>query len=351
MKVVISLVAVAALFAVGLLGAAPGLGWVFAVVLPYAALALFLGGLVYRVLCWAKVPVPFRIPATCGQQRSLPWLKQAKLDNPSSKLGVVGRMALEILFFRSLLRNTQSRIVERRHLVYTTDLWLWLGAMAFHWSMLIIVIRHLRLLTQPVPGFVTFVERADGFLSIGLPVVQVTSLIFLASLTYLLLRRLLSARIRYISLPADYFPLFLLLGIGLSGFFLRHLAKTDLVKVKELALGLVSFSPTLPESISALFYAHLFLVCVLLAYFPFSKLVHMPGVFMSPTRNMANNNRAIRHINPWDYPVKVHTYAEYEDDLRDKMKAAGIPLETDYAEGEAELAEPTKLAGIPVEKD
>ena len=76
-----------------------------------------------------------------------------------------------------------------------------------------------------------------------------------------------------------------------------------------------------------MFYGHLFLVCVLLAYFPVSKLTHMAGVFLSPTRNMANSNRRVRHINPWDYPVKVHTYAEYEDDLRDKMKVAGIPVE------------------------
>jgi hypothetical protein len=68
---------------------------------------------------------------------------------------------------------------------------------------------------------------------------------------------------------------------------------------------------------------------VLLAYFPLSKLTHMPGVFLSPTRNLANSNRRLRYINPWDYPVKVHTYAEYEDELRDKMKAAGVPVEKD----------------------
>jgi hypothetical protein len=34
-----------------------------------------------------------------------------------------------------------------------------------------------------------------------------------------------------------------------------------------------------------------------------------------------------RHINPWDYPVKVHTYEEWEDEFRPMMKAAGMPLE------------------------
>ena len=62
-------------------------------------------------------------------------------------------------------------------------------------------------------------------------------------------------------------------------------------------------------------------------YFPFSKLVHMGGVFMSPTRNMANNNRKKRHVNPWNYPVKHHTYEAYEDEFRDHMVEAGIPVE------------------------
>jgi len=65
----------------------------------------------------------------------------------------------------------------------------------------------------------------------------------------------------------------------------------------------------------------------LLIYFPMSKLVHLGGIFMSPTRNLANNNRMKRHINPWNPVVAVHTYEEYEDEFREKMKAAGIPVE------------------------
>ena len=133
--------------------------------------------------------------------------------------------------------------------------------------------------------------------------------------------------VRYISLPADYFPLFLLLGIGTTGVLLRHIFKTDVVGVKELGMGLLSFSPVASPDLHYLFYVHLFLVTVLIAYFPFSKLVHMAGIFLSPTRNLANNNRERRHVNPWDYPVKVHTYQEYEEEFRDKMIKVGIPVE------------------------
>jgi len=327
MNVLVSLGAVTGLFLVGWLGAAAGMQWAVGVVLPYVAAVLFLGGLILRVLSWANVPVPFRIPTTCGQQRSLSWIKSQKLENPHNTLSVIGRMVLEVLFFRSLLRNTKSELVEGRRLVYATDLSLWLGALAMHWSLLFIVIRHLRFLTSPVPGLVTLLERTDGFFEIGLPAVFVTTLIFLAALAYLLARRLVTAQVRYISLVGDYFPLFLLLGIGASGFCLRHLFKTDVAGIKEFAMGLVRFAPVVPDSVSPLFFGHLFLVAGLLAYFPFSKLLHAPGVFLSPTRNLANTNRSVRHVNPWDYPVKVHPYAEYEDEFREKMKAAGVPVE------------------------
>jgi len=326
-NVLVSLTAVVVLFVAGVHGAAAGLQPVFGIVVPYVAVGVFLGGLIYRVMSWANIPVPFRIPTTCGQQKSLPWIKQAKLESPNNALGVVGRMLLEVLFFRSLLRNTKTQLREDGRLVYGASLGLWLGAMAFHWSMLVILLRHLRFFTEPVPFFVTFLQEADGFLEIGAPVLYVTSFIFVASLAYLLLRRLGIPQVRYISLANDYFPLFLLLGIGISGIWLRHLAKTDVTGVKELAVGLVTFKPVAGKTISPLFFGHLFLVCVLLAYFPFSKLVHMPGVFLSPTRNLANNSRAVRHVNPWNYPVKTHSYEEYEDEWREKMKAAGIPVD------------------------
>ena len=327
MKVLLTLATVVGLFLLGLFGTAAGMSWEFGVVVPYLAAALFFGGLIWRVMGWANVPVPFRIPTTCGQQKSLDWIRQEKLENPHNTLTVVGRMALEILFFRSLLRNAKSELVGGRKLVYSIDLWLWLAAISFHWSLLIILIRHIRLFAVPVPSFVTFLQKVEGFHHVGEPVYYVTSFIFLVGLVFLLARRLFSGQVRYISLANDYFPLFLLLGIGASGLWLRYLDRTGIAGVKELAVGLITFRPVIPDTIAPLFFGHLFLVCVLLAYFPFSKLSHMAGVFLSPTRNLANNNRMKRHINPWDYPVKVHTYEEYEDELRDKMKGAGLPVE------------------------
>jgi len=53
----------------------------------------------------------------------------------------------------------------------------------------------------------------------------------------------------------------------------------------------------LPQS--ALLYVHLGLVASLMIIFPFSKLLHAPGVFFSPSRNQSDNPREHRHIAPW----------------------------------------------------
>ena len=302
-------------------------GTLFGIIIPYAAIAVFLIGLVYRIIRWANIPVPFRIPTTCGQQKSLPWIKSSRLDNPTSGLGTVMRMALEILLFRSLFRNTKAKITDGPRLVFGESKFLWLAALAFHWTFLFILLRHLRFFLEPVPGFVLIAQGLDGFFQIGTPVLYMTDLIILAALAFLLIRRMTNIQIRYISLFADYFALFLLLGLALSGIFLRYFIKTDISKIKELAMGLVTFSPTVPAGLSPIFFMHLFMLSILVAFFPFSKLMHLGGVFLSPTRNLANNNRMKRHINPWNYPVKVHTYEEWEEEFKDKIKAAGLPLE------------------------
>lgn len=327
MKALSSFFAVIVLVAVAYAGVkAASLHFLFGVIIPYAAAVTFGLGFIYRVVEWGRSPVPFRIPTTCGQQKTLPWIKDSKLENPTTTLGVIGRMALEVLLFRSLFRNMKSEIREG-NLAYGSDKWLWLAGLAFHWSFLIIAIRHLRFLFEKVPFFIKAIEGLDSFLQIGAPLFYMTDAVILAAVTYLFLRRVVIPQVNYISLAADFFPLFLILGIAITGVLMRYFTKVHVVGVKVLAMGLISFHPSVPEGIGVVFYIHLFLVSVLLVYFPFSKLMHMGGVFLSPTRNLSNNSRIKRHINPWDYPVKVRSYEEYEEDFRDKMKSVGIPVE------------------------
>jgi nitrate reductase gamma subunit len=211
--------------------------------------------------------------------------------------------------------------------VYGEQKWLWLAALAFHWSFLVVLLRHLRFFLEPAPALVGVLAAVDGFFQVGAPVVYATDIVLLAALGYLLVRRLSDAQVRYISLFQDYFALYLLVGLAATGVLMRYYVRPDIVAIKQLTLGLVTFAPVVPATASPLFFVHLFLLSVLVAYFPFSKLMHMAGVFLSPTRNLANTNRMRRHVNPWNYPVKVHTYEEWEDEFRDKLKAAGLPVE------------------------
>jgi len=305
------------------------LGWslLFAVIIPYAAITTLIVGLIYRVVKWARVPVPFHVPTVSGQQKSLPWIKSSAVESPVNTWGVIGRLALEIFLFRSLFRNDKVELKRGQKLVYGGNKYLWLGGLAFHWSLFIILFRHLRYFLEPVPAVVLFTQNIDGILQLAVPALYLTDVIILIALTYLFIRRVVYAKLRYISLPADYFAVLLLLGIVISGVLMRYIYKVDIVAVKGLAMGMLTFHPVAPEGIGLAFFIHLFLVSTMFIYLPFSKLVHAAGILLSPTRNLKNNSRMRRHINPWDYPVRVHTYQEWEDEFREAIRAVGLPLE------------------------
>jgi nitrate reductase gamma subunit len=115
----------------------------------------------------------------------------------------------------------------------------------------------------------------------------------------LLARRIFVPRIRYISAPSDYLMLLMLIIIGVSGAIMTFTSNhTDVMMVKDFTSGLIVFDWTnLPTEIN--FLLHLFLVLVLLAIFPISKLLHVPGIFFSPTLNQVDNARKKRHISSW----------------------------------------------------
>lgn len=327
MKAIIPLFAVFAMVLLVFLGIkVANLHFLFGVIIPYVAVATFLAGFIYRIVQWGRSPVPFCIPTTCGQQKSLPWIKHDKLESPHTTGQVIGRMFLEVFLFRSLFRNMKT---EKRggKVVYGSEKWLWAAGLAFHYSFLVILIRHGRFFFSEVPFVLQAIEAVDSFFQIGAPLLYMTDVVIVAAVTFLFLRRVVMPQIKYLSLPADYFPLYLILGIAVSGILMRYFTKVHVVGVKQLTMGLMTLQPTVPEGLGVMFFIHLFLLSVLFMYFPFSKLMHLGGVFLSPTRNMPNNSRAVRHVNPWNYPVHLHTYDEYEDDFREKMKKAGIPVE------------------------
>ncbi|MEX8504257.1 respiratory nitrate reductase subunit gamma [Leptothrix ochracea] len=231
----------------------------------YAFAGLFLlatlvlvGALAYRVADYVRTPAPLKIPTTPA---------------PTTASGVVWRMAREVLLFESLFKS---------------NLWTWAAGWLFHAGLALVLVRHLRYVTEPVWSWVALMQ-GPGILA-GLAMV--------AGLMGLWLRRVAVERIRYISTPSDHLMLALLLGIGLSGLAMKFVAHTDIVAVKQFFLGLMRLSLQ-PLPADGVLYLHLGLVGVLMLIFPFSKLLHVPGIFFSPSRNQVDNPREVRHQAPW----------------------------------------------------
>jgi nitrate reductase gamma subunit len=303
------------------------LSTIVGVVIPYVAAFVFVVGVLYRVFFWSKTVVPFKITTTSGQQKSLPWLKRTwmdRFDSPYTNWETAVRMLMEIFLFRSLWKNVRYELPSQ---TAVNTKWLWLFALTFHWSLLIVLIRHFRFFLDPVPPFVNLIQSLDGFIEVHTDFFQphvvhimITGLTLLIALLYLLYRRLFFPRERTLSLPSDYLALLLLLGVVITGLLMRYLIPVDVAHIKELAQGLLVFNPPTDLELHWLFMLHLLFVSSLLAYFPFSKLMHAAGILFSPTRNMPNNNRAVRHINPWNYPVKGIDWDEFYEDFKEDME-------------------------------
>ena len=218
---IVSLVAVLLIGAIAWSGAVAGFQSLLGVALPLLAAVVFVCGIIWRITCWwAKSPVPFAIPTTGGQERSLDWIKPNRLDTPMSNAAVVGRMILEVLLFRSLFRNTSAEVSPvGPRATYFSSKWLWVFALIFHYCFLVIFIRHFRFFIEPVPVCLTWLEFVDGIMQMGVPRLFMTDMLIVVAVLFLFGRRLVNPKVRYISLANDYFPLFLIIGQLMFNFF------------------------------------------------------------------------------------------------------------------------------------
>ena len=231
--------------------------------LAYAVLGIFFIGFGKRLWTYARTPAPLLIPVTPA---------------PTTQLGVYIRMFREVVFFESLFKG---------------DKWAWVGGYLFHGALAIVLIRHLRYFIDPMPAIFAHLQIAG----------IIAGLAMMGGLGFLFLRRLIIDRVRYISSKSDYLILLLLMAIGVTGLAMTFIFRPDIVTIKMAMSHLFSFSEAtaLPSASfgDALFVIHLSLVGLLLVIFPYSKLMHMGGIFFCPTRNQVDNPREVRHVNPW----------------------------------------------------
>jgi nitrate reductase gamma subunit len=155
----------------------------------YVAAAVLVFGLLYRIVDYARTPAPLKIPTTPA---------------PTTRSGVVVRMAEEVLLFRSLFRSNK---------------WIWLFGFAFHVALAVVLARHLRYFTEPVWYPVQLIQPFGIYAGLAM----------VGALAMLWLRRFAVSRVRYISAPSDHLWLLLLILIGASGLAMKYVAHTDIV--------------------------------------------------------------------------------------------------------------------------
>ena len=245
-------------------------------ILFYFALAVFIVGLAYKIRQYWNTPAPLKIPT---------------MPAPVTQSGVIFRMFREVVFFESLFRSTK---------------WTWLFGWMFHLGLALAFVRHLRYV---ISSDVFFWPLIDNW-----PVQfagQYASFMMLAGLLGLLGRRIFVDRVRYISAPSDYLMLILILVITISGIIMSFVLPIDIVALKAFMMDLITTDSGHEFPVSAFLVIHLGLVALLAIIFPFSKLLHAPGIFFSPTRNQVDNPREKRHVADW--ALKLESTAEVKE--------------------------------------
>jgi len=219
---------------------------------PYIAVVVFVGGITYQVHRWRqKEGIPARL---------------SLFPRPGSRLSRLTDTLVDMFTMRGLLRVNRP---------------LWIGGFMMHLGLLLLLLGHVRVVTDYYFLWDLLKwgeEQQHQFSSIaGIN----AGFLFLVPLLYLLARRW-SGPVKWLSVPEDYFILFLLAGIAITGIHMRLLLDVDQHGIREFMQGLVLFDwKPVPESVGASFIYHFSLAQLLMIYFPFSKLMHTIGAVFS----------------------------------------------------------------------
>ncbi|MEG6522809.1 respiratory nitrate reductase subunit gamma [Desulfotomaculum sp. 1211_IL3151] len=225
-------------------------------ILPYISIAVLVIGLLYRIGRWANGRIVHNITLTTPA--------------PTTQTGAVVNIATEAVFFRSLFQADKA---------------LWSGAWIMHVALFSVLGGH-------VVGFGTlglqfyYIGLTSAELSTYLSDLLGTSMgiLVLLGLFYLLYRRMAINEVKQISAPSDYLHLILLIAIVTVGNTMRFVPEWGLhyEPVRDYVVQLLTFSAVTADMEvmhKPLFTIHLLLVQILAMILPFSKLLHIPGMF------------------------------------------------------------------------
>ena len=229
--------------------------WFILQVLPYITIPVFAFGLLYRLGRWAGARIVHNITLS---------------PYPQSNTDVLTVFGMELVFFRSL---------------FSSDRALWAGAWLMHMALFTAIGGHL----------VGFYFLGKQFIYIGMSETlseqmsnllgTTMGLVLFAGLVYLLIRRMSIPKVKQVTATSDYLHLVLLLTIVTIGNLMRlfeHDLGLTYAPVRDYVAHLIMLQP-IPAGhevfTKPFFMLHLLFVQVLLMVFPYSKLMHVFGMF------------------------------------------------------------------------
>ncbi len=219
------------------------------IVLPYLTLIVFITGIAFRINKWnkAKAAKMTLFPASV---------------TPGDKWK---RIIKEVLIFEGLFQGNKP---------------LWVGTWVFHAALALIILGHFRVFTDfPLIWNALGMDKGDVD-TMSVVIGGGAGVIILGMGFYLLFRRFAVQRVREISDAEDYFAIFLILAIIITGDIMRFGSHFDLKESRDYFAALFTFEAARVPS-NSYFLLHFLLGQLLIMYIPFSKFMHIPGIFYS----------------------------------------------------------------------
>jgi len=218
-------------------------------IFPYFAIAVFIFGTGWRIRHWIKGEKP----------------KLTLFPVVSSRFQAVAEIGKEVVIFKSLLKSNRK---------------LWIGTWIFHAGIAVILVGHTRLVADWLASWTAGADPSEGFASFLDVISKGIGVIVVLAALFLLARRIFLKKVSEISSWEDYFMVTLLLAIAATGDALRFFGHVNQSEIREYVRGLIAIRPV-PAPENPVFILHFFLAQVLLVVAPFSKFMHIPGIFFS----------------------------------------------------------------------
>ncbi len=226
--------------------------FVFAGILVYVAVVVFVGGLIWQIVKWRRA----------AKSR----IKMGMFPKPATRSGRTAKMFKDSFFFPQVL---------------ISDKVIWFFAGAFHLAGLLMFVGHFRLVHEFTPVLNWLGQKGLDQLAFfsggGFGIVLTIALV------YFLMRRF-KTPYKDLSVPEDYILLILLLLIVTLGNHMRFFGDVHVEDYREYVMSLLSFRPAFNATIAGSsmkwsLVTHVFLANMFFIYFPFSKLTHSIGTF------------------------------------------------------------------------